>query len=427
MADTLPPSAPLARLYGACGVSDGLSLRRPAAVPSAVIGGNSLGVSDGAAGCPDAGRTADAATCLPITHKSKIEYVSGCPNSRFSLVGRSDDGGTLIVAAGCKRGCCPYCGRLKSYQFMRRVSDRLARDTASGVESVTRTLFVTFTLRARAGVSVAESFRIVHKAAAYAYAAVRRPRKGGRSWRGVRGVHWQGLDLNYSDSVDVQPGTGMAHIHALVRVRALPGRTLPTDKAIRSRLSQAFNHHVYKLTGRKQLPYYAGGLAVGYVHADKSTNSSAATRYMALHNGKIWRGEWAYPNRYRRLATSRGFLSAPEPSAGGWQHVKKSLSAIAASLAHAGIPSAAVLDRRGRVSPSSVTVALSLSAKAILRHVFGYAGVTTPRADAAETCAAAEAALGAAAYGVSAAEWRVYRAGGADALLAYGAAWRRFG
>jgi hypothetical protein len=219
----------------------------------------------------------------------------------------------------------------------------------------------------------------------------------------------------------------MAHIHALVRVRALPGEKLPTDKAIRARLSHAFNHAVYKLTGRKQLPYYAGGLAVGYVHAEQSTNSSAAAKYMALHNGKIWRGEWAYPNRYRRLATSRGFLAAPEPSAGGWQYVPKSLSAVVASLAHAGIPSASVLDKRGRVSPSSVTVALSPTSKAILRHVFGYAGVTTPRADAAETCAAADAALGAAAYGVSAAEWRVYRAGGADALLAYGAAWRRFG
>jgi hypothetical protein len=298
------------------------------------------------------------------------------------------------------------------------VSDRLARDAASGVEHGTRTLFVTLTLRGRAGVSVADSFRFIKDAAWYAFNKIRRPRKGGRVWRGVRGVHWQGLHLDYCSSVDVHPSSGMAHLHALVRVRALPGEKLPTDKAICVRLSQAFNHHIYKLTGRKQLPYYAGGLAVGYVHAEKSTNSSAAARYMALHNGKIWRGEWQYPRRYRRLATSGGYLPPLEPGAGGFTHVKKSLWAIAASLAHAGIPSAAVVDRRGRVSPSSVTVALSLSSKAILRYVFGYSRLRTPTVDV-ET---SRAALGAASLDVSVGEWRAWRGGGSAAVVAYGAA-----
>ena len=125
---------------------------------------------------------------------SKFEFA--CPSSRLVLAG-ADGGKTHLIAVGCDRNSCGYCGRKKARRFMRRVGERLDADKASGLERQTRTLFVTFTLRRetagqRSALSVADSFRVVHKAVAFAFRSLRRPRKGGRIWRGVTAAAWPG-------------------------------------------------------------------------------------------------------------------------------------------------------------------------------------------------------------------------------------------
>jgi hypothetical protein len=126
---------------------------------------------------------------------------------------------------------------------------------------------------------------------------------------------------------------------------------------------------------------------------------------MGLHNGKVWEGENKYPPRCRRLSSSPGFLPhLPKAESSEWQFVKRSLFAAACGLADAGVPLAAN-------GPASITAAVSPSSKAILRHVFGYRTITTPRPGPLDP----EVPM-AIKHGLNIREWRAFREGGADRL-----------
>ena len=346
-------------------------------------------------------------TCLSIGLTRKFEFA--CASSRLVLAG-ADGGKTHLIAVGCGRNSCGFCGRKKARRFMRRVAARLDLDKASGLEQQTRTLFVTFTLRRetagqRAALSVADSFRVVHKAVAFAFRSLRRPRKGGRTWRGVVAAAWPGLTIEFANSVDTT-AAGMAHIHALVRVRALPGGYVPTESAIKAHLHNDFNRAVYDYLGRPRLPFYKGGMAVGGVDVQPAKNTTAAAKYMALHNGKVWAGEWVYPDRFRRLATSRRFLAPVDKGGDGteWTLIKKPLWCCTAALAQVGIESDVL-------GPSHAVVNLPRDNNSILRYVDGVTVKTVPRvgpldpdlADALRT-------------GLTPDEWREYRADGMRAI-----------
>ena len=339
--------------------------------------------------------------------KSKVEFA--CPSSRLVLAG-ADGGKTHLIAVGCGRNSCGFCGRKKARRFIRRVGERLDLDKASGLEQQTRTLFVTFTLRRdtpgkRSALSVADSFRVVHKAVAFSLRSLRRTRKGGRIWGGVVAAAWPGLSVDFVNNVDVTVA-GMAHIHALVRVRALPGGYVPTESAIRAHLHNAFNRAIYDYLGRSRLPFYKGGMALGHVDLEPSRNTTAAVRYMALHNGKVWRGAWVYPDRFRRLATSRRFLAPVDKGGDGteWTLIKKPLWCCTAALAQVGIESDVL-------GPSHAVVNLPRDNNSILRYVDGVTVKTVPRvgpldpdlADALRT-------------GLTPDEWREYRADGMRAI-----------
>ena len=339
--------------------------------------------------------------------KSKVEFA--CPGSRLVLAG-ADGGKTHLIAVGCGRNSCGYCGRKKARRFMRRVGERLDLDKASGLERQTRTLFVTFTLRRetagqRSALSVADSFRVVHKAVAFALRSLRRPRKGGRIWRGVTAAAWPGLVVEFANSVDTT-AAGMAHIHALVRVRALPGGYVPTESAIKAHLQNAFNRAIYDYLKRPRLPFYKGGMAMGGVDVQPARDTTAAAKYMALHNGKVWAGAWVYPDRFRRLATSRRFLAPVDKGGDGieWTLIKKPLWCCTAALAQVGIESEIL-------GPCHAVVDLPRDNRDILRYVDGVKVKTVPRvqpldpdlADALRT-------------GLTPDEWREYRAAGMRAI-----------
>jgi len=311
---------------------------------------------------------------------SKVQPKAGsvCPNSRLVLAGAAE-GKTHLVAVGCSRNSCKHCGRKKARRFMRRVGERIALDKVNGIEQQTRTLFITFTLRRetagqRSALSVADSFKIIHKAVAFAFMSLRRSRKGGRQWRGVKCAAWPGLVVEFANNVDTT-AAGMAHIHALVRVRALPGGYVPTESAIKAHLHNDFNRAIYEYLKRPILPYYHGGMKVGNVDVQPSRDTTAAAKYMALHNGKVWQGDWVYPDRFRRLATSRRFLSPVVKNDDGkeWTLIKKPLWSCTAALAQVGVES-------DILGPSHAVVNLPRDNNKVLRYVYGVHAKSVPRA-----------------------------------------------
>ena len=333
--------------------------------------------------------------------KSKV--APACPSSRLVLAG-ADGGKTHLIAVGCGRNSCGYCGRKKARRFMRRVGERLDLDKVNGLEQQTRTLFVTFTLRRetagqRLALSVADSFQVIHKAVAFALRSLRRSRKGGRTWRGVKCAAWPGLTVDFVNNVDTT-AAGMAHIHALVRVRALPGGHVPTESAIRAHLHNDFNRAIYEYLKRPILPFYRGGLALGHVDVQPSRDTTAAAKYMALHNGKVWQGEWVYPDRFRRLATSRRFLLPVDNGGDGktWTLIKKPLWCCTAALAQVGIES-------DILGPSHAVVNLPRDNNLILRYIDGVHAKSVPRVGPLDPD------LGdALRVGLTPDEWRGYRA-----------------
>ena len=340
-------------------------------------------------------------TSLYTRIKSKVGFA--CPHSRLVLAG-ADGGKTHLIAAGCGRNSCGYCGRKKARRFMRRVGERLDLDKVNGLEQQTRTLFVTFTLRRetagqRLALSVADSFQVIHKAVAFALRSLRRSRKGGRTWRGVKCAAWPGLAVDFVNNVDTT-AAGMAHIHALVRVRALSGGYVPTESAIRAHLHNDFNRAIYEYLKRPILPFYRGGLALGHVDVQSSRDTTAAAKYMALHNGKVWQGEWVYPDRFRRLATSRRFLLPVDNGGDGktWTLIKKSLWCCTAALAQVGIES-------DILGPSHAVVNLPRDNNLILRYIDGVHAKSAPRVGPLDPD------LGdALRVGLTPDEWRGYRA-----------------
>jgi hypothetical protein len=286
-----------------------------------------------------------------------------CPRSRFVFVGPSETGGTVIGAAGCNRNDCGYCGRKKALKFVDRVRLLSSQEQAAGW----RVLFCTFTVRS-GNLSAAASFPVVAAAVRQAIKQAQEP-KAGQKWRGAAGRAWSGCTIKRVSSVDVT-AAGFAHRHDLLYVKARPGRRLPSDKSLRRRLWYYYSRALCRLL---RLPGGFGANSPGFVDVRKSTGPTAAALYMGLHNGKVWEGENKYPPRCRRLSSSPGFLPhLPKAESSGWHFVKRSVSAAVCGLADAGVSMAAT-------GPASITAAASISSKAILRHVFGYRTITTPR------------------------------------------------
>jgi hypothetical protein len=204
------------------------------------------------------------------------------------------------------------------YRKRNRINERLEQDKKTGLEDVTRSLFITSTIRDTA-CSEEDAFRIIKRCWAYAVAAIRRPAAG------LRGSPaWAGLELEHIGDVDIQPQTKKAHIHAMTRLRALPGQVLPTDRAIGRRLGYYFNRALSRELGLEVLAWekhkttagavhwsnpYRGKQSSGYVHVGAAANNQAVVQYMALHNGKIWTDGRQYPYKFRRFSTSLGFLA----------------------------------------------------------------------------------------------------------------------
>lgn len=239
-----------------------------------------------------------------------------CEKSRCMLA-KGEGASTLLMAAGCGRNDCPYCGRKKMYQKRNRINDRLKSDQLGGIEAVTRSLFVTSTIRE--GVCTpGDSLIVIKTAWAYAVKALR------RSCDGSRGAPaWTGLELEHIGDVDIQPQTDMGHVHALTRLRPAPGCSLPSERAIARRLGYYYNRRLSQLLGKPVLSWekhrtatgairwgnpYREKECLGYVHIGEAADNQAVVNYMALHNGKIWTDGRQYPTGYRRFSTSRGFL-----------------------------------------------------------------------------------------------------------------------
>ena len=179
--------------------------------------------------------------------------------------------------------------------------------------------------------------------------------------------------VEFANSVDTTTA-GMAHIHALVRVRALPGGYIPTESAIKAHLQNDFNRAIYDYLKRPRLPFYHGGMKMGHVDAQPARDTTAAAKYMALHNGKVWASEWVYPDRFRRLATLRRFLVPVDRGGDGieWTLIKKPLWYCTAALAQVGIES-------DILGPSRAVVNLPRDNNKILRYADGVTVKTVPR------------------------------------------------
>ena len=255
---------------------------------------------------------------VSIGTKSKISPV-GCPRTQRDLTYTDAQGNVQIITVGCRRSDCPYCGRVSAYRTLRRTQQRLAYDLKTGIERRTRTLFVTFTLRAWA-VSVGASFAICKPAVSAAIASARRERNGLRARNGFK-QSWPGMEIEYISGVDTQPASGMAHIHVLMRVRPLSGKQLPKNKALRSVLRHYFNYSIYRQLELPLPPNFAGPRQMGGVWVENARNNEAVLRYILLNGGRPWQGDWQYPARYRRLTTSRGFLPPKYANYGQFQFI----------------------------------------------------------------------------------------------------------
>jgi len=121
---------------------------------------------------------------------------------------------------------------------------------------------------------------------------------------------------------------------------------------------------------------------------------------MALHNGKVWQGEWVYPDRFRRLATSRRFLLPVDNGGDGktWTLIKKPLWCCTAALAQVGVES-------DILGPSHAVVNLPRDNNLILRYIDGVHAKSVPRVGPLDPD------LGdALRVGLTPDEWRGYRA-----------------
>ena len=249
------------------------------------------------------------------------------------------------------------------YQKRNRIYDRLESDRASGLAADLCREFVTTTVR-QGALTEEQAFRWLKLAMAYAIQKVRLPRKFNKRYRRAA---WSGCSLDYINDVDIQPGTGLPHIHALYSLRFPGVGHTGKKRGAHGRYCRRFakelhyylNNWLRKRLGlpvlrwREGEPYpYTGENSVAYVHVSGSRQDGSrgdepqgvrsaenAANYMALHNGKIWTDGREYPKRYRRFSTSRGYLPpvarSSEPSA--WRFVRDSLEGVSKKLTAQGV------------------------------------------------------------------------------------------
>jgi hypothetical protein len=238
------------------------------------------------------------------------------------------------------------------YRKRNRLYARLEADRLSDAADPGTWDFVTTTLSPSL-VTEENAYKWIKPAMAYAIQKVRQPRRGLDHKSARRGTHggsrwrraaWPGVSLEYMNDVDVQPGTRMPHVHALYLVKRI-GAYLPSKDAIARELHYYFNSFIYRKLGREPKRWeigrkypYGRRASVGYVHFSPARSTENCAMYMALHNGKIWTDGREYPPRYRRFATSRGFLPAvPKKEPSGWVFVRNSLGAVVKKLALQGV------------------------------------------------------------------------------------------
>lgn len=304
-----------------------------------------------------------------------------CERSRYTLLAPEQDGKRTLYHAPCKSNRCPHCGRRNMYRKRNRINDRLKLDRETGLAESTASEFVTTTVRPGA-LSRAQAYAWIKPAMSYAIRQVRKPRK----WtKNMKRAAWGGCELEYINDVDIQPGTGMPHVHALYRVRfpgivkrhgveqmrARYGRRLAKELHYYANnwLRKRLNAHaealhtaailaalvkgdaalfVYlsahcpaplpSLRWREGDPYpYVGRESIAYVHFSAARSTENCVMYMALHNGKIWTDGRDYPRNYRRFATSRGFLAKEEKEPSGYEFVRHPLVLAAQKLAGQGV------------------------------------------------------------------------------------------
>lgn len=231
-------------------------------------------------------------TCHSLQAKSENKGY-GCPNSRFTGYKKSADGEMVPFPVPCKRSDCAYCARRVRQQYLARVREGLRRKNAIGETGPFQ--FLTLTIRAYAGVSVPNSFRISKSSVADALAAMRR-KKG----------TWPGFNIeNWGTVTDVQPKTGMAHEHALWRVRLHSDADLPSQEQMTYFLHHAYNDALRKHLGLEKLPYYRGECSLGFVKLEPVRDEEAVARYISKPLADVTMPRYG---RHRRLSTSRGLL-----------------------------------------------------------------------------------------------------------------------
>lgn len=303
---------------------------------------------------PETGDGGEAAYLSQITHNATFKNpphddapvfdadgkpVYYCKRSRYVLAGPSDGGKTRIVAAPCNANFCPYCGRRKMYRKRNRMYDSFKLHRQEGMLTDGRYLFITFTMRHKF-VSNADAFRFAKPALAYAVQKLRKPRSG-KSSRGSgrrRRGGWPGLKIGYCNDVDLQPGTKMAHGHAIVLVQPLKGHKMPCSKQIARELHHHISNYIYRKLGLIKRSSYRKGSSPCYVHVSDANNEQNIANYMALHNGKVCEPWREYPRRYRRFSASKGFLKPmPVKEASSWLFVPRAASWIAARAGLRGL------------------------------------------------------------------------------------------
>lgn len=285
-----------------------------------------------------------------------------CERSRFTLAGPGEvPGSTRLVLASCKANSCPYCGRVKMYRKRNRLYQRFAADRASVGASASSYEFVTTTLREGA-FSAEQSFEWLKPAMSYAIKQVRRARVYNKRYRRSA---WSGCDLAYINDVDIHPGNGRPHIHALhsLSLSGASGKKRGARGRLLRRLVKELHYYLncflrrrlglsvlrwregeaYPFTGENSLAYvHISGAREDGSRGDEASGVRSAENvamYMALHNGKIWTDGREYPRRYRRFSTSRGFLPAEAKKEGpsAWVFVQNSLAGVVGKLQAQGV------------------------------------------------------------------------------------------
>lgn len=223
--------------------------------------------------------------------KSKLR-IRNCPSSVVKRIGTKVGNPGFLVTLPCRRQSCPVCG------------PAMAKAWADKVRAVTpdeneRSFYVTWTLRTgEKGMTIPETFRVITSASSFSILTLRRSVAGTRAQRA-----WSGILCEYALALDTHK-SGAAHRQGIIRVSALPGCALPSDRAISEHLRRNFHSGLVKAL-KRSTDSQLGSVSLKPLHS-----VDGASIYCALAEGRHWEvgKEWPFAPRIRRLVTSRGFF-----------------------------------------------------------------------------------------------------------------------